>query len=78
MIDEWYTVQRAWMYLENIFSAEDIQRQLPSEAAKFKQAPLTLKTHLEVEPATGFRWFSLRTRRSLMVLQNSSDIFGWF
>ena len=55
MIDEWYTVQRAWMYLENIFSAEDIQRQLPSEAAKFKQA--------------GFRWFSVRTRRSLMVLQ---------
>jgi len=35
--DEWYTVQRAWMYLENIFSAEDIQQQLPSEAAKFKQ-----------------------------------------
>lgn len=24
------------MYLENIFSAEDIQRQLPNEAAKFK------------------------------------------
>ncbi|CAJ1382663.1 unnamed protein product, partial [Effrenium voratum] len=37
VIDEWYTVQRAWMYLENIFSAEDIQRQLPQEAAKFKQ-----------------------------------------
>ncbi|KAF4742820.1 hypothetical protein FOZ63_020621, partial [Perkinsus olseni] len=28
-------VQRSWMYLENIFSAEDIQRQLPNEAAKF-------------------------------------------
>eukprot|EP00928_Gymnodinium_smaydae_P068050 TRINITY_DN5109_c0_g7_i1.p1 TRINITY_DN5109_c0_g7~~TRINITY_DN5109_c0_g7_i1.p1 ORF type:complete len:4115 (+),score=1184.64 TRINITY_DN5109_c0_g7_i1:176-12520(+) len=37
VIDEWYQVQRAWMYLENIFSAEDIQQQLPSEAAKFKQ-----------------------------------------
>merc|ERR1719506_1770487 len=36
-IDEWLQVQRAWMYLENIFSAEDIQRQLPGEAAKFKQ-----------------------------------------
>ena len=30
-------VQRAWMYLENIFSAEDIQKQLPAEATKFKQ-----------------------------------------
>jgi dynein heavy chain len=37
VIDEWYQVQRAWMYLENIFSAEDIQQQLPSESAKFKQ-----------------------------------------
>jgi dynein heavy chain len=37
VIDEWYQVQRAWMYLENIFSAEDIQQQLPAEAAKFKQ-----------------------------------------
>jgi dynein heavy chain len=37
VIDEWYQVQRAWMYLENIFSAEDIQQQLPQEAAKFKQ-----------------------------------------
>ena len=27
-IDEWLMVQRAWMYLENIFSAEDIQKQL--------------------------------------------------
>merc|ERR1719265_2163303 len=37
IIDEWLQVQRAWMYLENIFSAEDIQRQLPNEAQKFKQ-----------------------------------------
>eukprot|EP00930_Biecheleria_cincta_P008309 TRINITY_DN10972_c0_g3_i1.p1 TRINITY_DN10972_c0_g3~~TRINITY_DN10972_c0_g3_i1.p1 ORF type:complete len:4176 (-),score=874.55 TRINITY_DN10972_c0_g3_i1:69-11708(-) len=37
VIDEWYTVQRAWMYLENIFSAEDIQQQLPQESGKFKQ-----------------------------------------
>jgi dynein heavy chain len=36
VIDEWYQVQRAWMYLENIFSAEDIQKQLPTEAGKFK------------------------------------------
>ena len=35
-IDEWVAVQRNWMYLETIFSAEDIQRQLPAEAQKFK------------------------------------------
>lgn len=27
--------QRQWMYLENIFSAEDIQKQLPAETTKF-------------------------------------------
>lgn len=34
-IDEWIMCQKQWMYLETIFSAEDIQRQLPAEASKF-------------------------------------------
>ena len=34
-LDEWLMCQRQWMYLETIFSAEDIQRQLPVEAQKF-------------------------------------------
>ena len=29
------SVQRQWMYLENIFLGEDIRRQLPSESAEF-------------------------------------------
>ena len=37
VLDEWVQVQRSWMYLENIFSAKDIQKQLPLEAAKCKQ-----------------------------------------
>lgn len=36
VIDEWLTFQRQWMYLENIFNAEDIQKQLPSEAKQFQ------------------------------------------
>ena len=35
-LDEWVAVQRNWMYLETIFCAEDIQKQLPEEAAKFQ------------------------------------------
>jgi dynein heavy chain len=34
-MDEWLMVQRNWMYLETIFSAPDIQRQLPEAAKMF-------------------------------------------
>eukprot|EP00304_Pavlova_gyrans_P012708 CAMPEP_0206041750 /NCGR_PEP_ID=MMETSP1466-20131121/6142_1 /ASSEMBLY_ACC=CAM_ASM_001126 /TAXON_ID=44452 /ORGANISM="Pavlova gyrans, Strain CCMP608" /LENGTH=4121 /DNA_ID=CAMNT_0053416453 /DNA_START=38 /DNA_END=12403 /DNA_ORIENTATION=- len=37
VLDEWTTCQRNWMYLENIFGAEDIQKQLPVEASKFQK-----------------------------------------
>ena len=36
VIDEMLAFQKAWMYLENIFNAEDIIKQLPNEAKKFK------------------------------------------
>ena len=36
-LDEWLNVQRAWMYLESIFKAADIQRQLPNEYKQFDQ-----------------------------------------
>jgi dynein heavy chain len=35
-LDEWMAVQRNWMYLETIFGAEDIQKQLPVESQKFQ------------------------------------------
>jgi dynein heavy chain len=34
-MDEWLTCQRSWMYLESIFGAPDIQKQLPAETTKF-------------------------------------------
>ena len=37
VMDEWLTCQRSWMYLENIFGAEDIQKQLPAESSKFSK-----------------------------------------
>lgn len=35
-LDEWLAVQKNWMYLESIFGAPDIQRQLPGPAKAFQ------------------------------------------
>lgn len=34
-LDQWITLQRQWMYLEPIFSSEDIMQQLPLEGKRF-------------------------------------------
>jgi dynein heavy chain len=35
ILDQWITLQRSWMYLEPIFSSEDIMQQLPLEGKRF-------------------------------------------
>ncbi|KAE9139210.1 Dynein heavy chain 6, axonemal [Phytophthora fragariae] len=43
-LDEWLLVQKNWMYLENIFSAPDIQRQLPDASKVFSHVDASWKT----------------------------------
>ena len=45
-LDEWMTCQRNWLYLEQIFTTPDIQRQLPSESKLFQQVRLVFITML--------------------------------
>ncbi len=35
-IDEWIGLQRNWLYLQPIFSSDDIQKQLPAESKRFR------------------------------------------
>ncbi|KAF1335992.1 Dynein heavy chain, partial [Globisporangium splendens] len=53
-LDEWITSQRSWTYLETIFCAEDIQKQLPVEAQKFTPIDKNWKTvmlHTNSDPS---------------------------
>ena len=36
LLDEWIMYQKRWIYLENIFSGQDIKKQLANEAARFE------------------------------------------
>ena len=42
-LEQWMDCQRSWQYLESIFSAPDIIRQLPEEAKMFQQVDKSFK-----------------------------------
>ena len=43
-LEEWLECQKKWLYLENIFMAPDIQRQLPNETKLFAGVDRQFKT----------------------------------
>ncbi|CAE7917845.1 DNAH3, partial [Symbiodinium sp. KB8] len=47
LLEQWLAMQRSWLYLEPIFSSDDIQKQLPSEAKRFQQVNILWRTTME-------------------------------
>ena len=41
ILDQWVRCQDGWLYLEPIFSSEDIMQQMPTEGAKFRSVDAT-------------------------------------
>uniref|UniRef100_A0A8C4HI64 Dynein, axonemal, heavy chain 1 n=1 Tax=Dicentrarchus labrax TaxID=13489 RepID=A0A8C4HI64_DICLA len=44
VLEEWLTCQRSWLYLEPIFSSDDINKQLPVEGKRYQQMEQTWRT----------------------------------
>ncbi len=47
-LEEWLECQKKWLYLENIFMAPDIQRQLPNETKMFATVDRQFKSILRI------------------------------
>lgn len=52
-MDEWLTCQGKWLYLEPIFSAEEIMKQIPREGSAFRNMDASWR---QVVQQVGLRW----------------------
>eukprot|EP00644_Phytophthora_capsici_P009072 jgi/Phyca11/526027/estExt2_fgenesh1_pm.C_PHYCAscaffold_60111 len=83
LLDEWIACQRTWLYLEAIFSSEDIMRQMPTEARRFASIQRAnekldeiqkgLNDYLEMKRLNFPRFFFLSNDEFLEILSQTKE-----
>jgi len=73
-LDEWLACQRAWMYLESIFSSPDIIRQLPAAAKQFAAVDKSWKAIMKTtaDDAMALKACCVKDRRETFVSHNAT------
>ena len=73
-LDEWLQAQRNWMYLESIFCAQDIQRQLPQESKLFFDVDKTWRAVMKSSKDTGNAFKSCTSSGVKETFENANEI----
>lgn len=62
-LENWIKTQRGWMYLEPIFSSEDIQQKMAAEKLKFDQVDKHWKLTLEIFTREKNMWDNIESEK---------------
>ncbi|KAJ8609534.1 hypothetical protein CTAYLR_006022 [Chrysophaeum taylorii] len=73
-LDEWLACQRAWMYLESIFSSPDIIRQLPAAAKQFQAVDKSWRSIMKAtaEEPLALKCCCVKDRKETFVNHNAT------
>ena len=73
-LDAALSLQRNWMYLDSIFCAQDIQRQLPAESKQFFDVDAIWKSILKSTKDTGNAFKSFTAPNLLETIEKADAI----
>jgi hypothetical protein len=77
-MDEWLTCQGKWLYLEPIFSADEIMKQIPREGSAFRNMDASWRNILEQARTVGCRESAHARAQMIAVCMQCKCLVGSF